>query len=182
MSKNTLARTLPLSLVENRELQLAIVYSSLIFFIPAFVHQQLLTGPIVNALLVLSFLHLGKSKAFFLALIPSTVALSRGLLPLALAPMVPFIMISNCLYLEIFAKMQSRTQSKNFLAILLASAAKAIFLFAISKLLMERIIVGPLSSKIAMMMSWPQFATALLGGSLALLVDGSLKRNKLLVK
>lgn len=182
MSKNTLVRTLPLSLVENRELQLAIVYSSLIFFIPAFVHQQLLTGPIVNALLVLSFLHLGKSKAFFLALIPSTVALSRGLLPLALAPMVPFIMISNCLYLEIFAKMQSKSKAKNFLAIFLASAAKAIFLFAISKLLMERIIVGPLSSKIAVMMSWPQFATALLGGSLALLIDVSLKKNKLLVK
>ncbi len=182
MSKNTLVGALSFSLVENRELQLAIVYSSLIFFIPAFVHQQLLTGPIVNALLVLSLLHLGKSKAFFLALIPSTVALSRGLLPLALAPMVPFIMISNCLYLEIIAQMQSKTQSKNFLSVFLASAVKAIFLFAISKLLMERIIVGPLSSKIAMMMSWPQFATALLGGSLALFVDASLKKNKLLVK
>ena len=176
------AITKVVSILEDKSLQLSLLLSFLIFFIPAFVHQQLLTGPIVNALLVLSFLHLGKSKAFFLALIPSTVALSRGLLPLALAPMVPFIMISNCLYLEVFAQMQSKAQLKNFLTIFLASAVKAIFLFAISKLLMEGIIVGPLSSKIAMMMSWPQFATALLGGSLALLVDISLKKNKLLVK
>jgi hypothetical protein len=179
MIKNNSVKVL--ALVDNRELQLAVLYSSLIFFIPAFVHQQLLTGPIINALLVLSFLHLGKSKSFFLALIPSTVALSRGLLPLTLAPMVPFIMISNCLYLEIFARLktndQTINQAKNFLAIFVASLVKAAFLFVISKLLMEKILVAALASKIAVMMSWPQFATALLGGILALLVDASLKKK-----
>ncbi len=167
-----------LAIVRNKELQLAVVLSGLIFFIPAFVHQQLLTGPIINALLILSFLYLGKSRAFFLALIPSTVALSRGLLPLALAPMVPFIMISNCLYIELFASLKFN----QYIKIFLASAAKAIFLFVISKLLMEKILVAALASKIAMMMSWPQFATALLGGILALLIDFSLRKNKLITK
>lgn len=167
-----------LAIVKSKELQMSLLLSSLIFFIPAFVHQQLLTGPIINALLILSFLYLGKSRAFFLALIPSTVALSRGLLPMALAPMVPFIMISNCLYLEVFASLKLN----KYVNIFLASAAKAIFLFVISKLLMEKILVAALASKIAVMMSWPQFATALLGGILALLIDASLRKNKLIVK
>lgn len=171
MSKNVSATVLPL--IRSRELQLAVVYSFLIFLIPAFVHQQFLVGPIVNALLILSLLHLGKSKAFFLALIPSTVALSRGLLPMNLAPMVPFIMISNCLYLEVFA----RLKTNGFLAIFAASFIKAAFLFIISKLLMEKLLAVALASRIATMMSWPQFATALLGGILALLDNASLKKK-----
>lgn len=165
------------SLIEDKALQLSLLFSFLIFFIPAFVHQQLLVGPIVNALLILSFLRLGKSRAFFLALIPSTVALSRGLLPLTLAPMVPFIMISNCLYIEIFARFQNAKQTNNFWAILLASVAKATFLFVIAKLLMEKILVAGLASRIAMMMSWPQLSTALLGGVMALMIDQVLKKH-----
>lgn len=161
----------------DKKLRLSLLFSFLIFFIPAFVHQQFLTGPIINALLILSFLYLGKNKALFLALIPSTVALSRGLLPLTLAPMVPFIMISNCLYLLIFAKLQTNNQIKNFLAIFLSAIIKAVFLFIVSKLLMENMLVAPLASKIASMMSWPQLWTATLGGVLALLIDSGLKKK-----
>lgn len=171
MSKDVSVEALPL--LERKELVLSVLYSFLIFFIPFFVHQQLITGPIINALLLLSFLHIGKSKAYFLALIPSTVALSRGLLPMNLAPMVPFIMISNCLYIEVF----SRLKNNGFLAIFVASALKTLFLFTISKLLMEKILAAALASKIATMMSWPQLATALLGGALALLVEFSLKKK-----
>ncbi len=161
----------------DRKLQLSLLFSFLIFFIPAFVHQQFLTGPIINALLILSFLYLGKNKALFLALIPSTVALSRGLLPLTLAPMVPFIMISNCLYLLTFAKLQTTSQTKNFVAIFLSAIIKSVFLFIVSKLLMENMLVAPLASKIASMMSWPQLWTAILGGVLALLIDNNVKKK-----
>ncbi|MBU1033614.1 hypothetical protein KKI22_01535 [Patescibacteria group bacterium] len=175
MNKTALLQTI--STVVSSKLKLALLFSFLIFFIPAFVHQQFLTGPIINALLILSFIYLGKSKALFLALIPSTVALSRGLLPLALAPMVPFIMISNCLYIIIFAKLQAKSQTKNFLAILLAALAKTTFLFVISKLLMEKILVAALASKIAMMMSWPQLWTAVVGGIMALLISQALQKK-----
>lgn len=161
----------------DRKLQLTFLFSFLIFLIPAFVHQQFLTGPIINALLILSFLYLGRSKALFLALIPSTVALSRGLLPLPLAPMVPFIMISNFIYLLTFAWLRTASQTKNFLAILLSAFIKAVFLFIISKLLMENILAAPLASKIASMMTWPQLWTAALGGVLALLIDNGLKKK-----
>ncbi len=165
------------SLLVNKSLRLSLVFSSLIFFVPSFVHQQFLTGPIVNALLILSFLYLGKNKALFLALIPSTVALSRGLLPLALAPMVPFIMISNCLYILVFAQFQTQSQIKNFGAILLASAVKTLFLISISKLLMVNILAAPLAAKVAVMMSWPQLWTAVVGGVMALLISNALKKK-----
>ena len=175
MNRTALLQTI--QTVASSKLKLALLFSFLIFFIPAFVHQQFLTGPIINALLILSFLYLGKSKAFFLALIPSTVALSRGLLPLALAPMVPFIMISNCLYIIVFAKLQAKSQVKNFLAILFAALAKTTFLFVISKLLMEKILATALASKIAMMMSWPQLWTAIVGGIMALLISQALQKK-----
>lgn len=161
----------------DKKLQFSLLFSFLIFFVPSFVHQQFLTGPIINALLILSFLYLGRSKSLFLALIPSTVALARGLLPLLLAPMVPFIMISNCIYLLIFAKLRTESQTKNFLAIFAASVIKASFLFLISKLLMENMLAAPLASKIANMMSWPQLWTAVLGGIMALLIDSGLKKK-----
>jgi hypothetical protein len=165
------------SLRITRSLQLSLLLAFLIFFIPAFVHQQFLTGPLINALLILALLYLGKNQALFLALIPSTVALTRGLLPLALAPMVPFIMISNCLYILVFAQLRTSHLTKNLLLILLAAIVKTFFLFLISKLLMENMLVAPLSSKIASMMSWPQLWTAVLGGVLALSIDQALKKK-----
>jgi len=56
-----------------------------------------------------------------------------------LAPMVPFIMISNCLYILVFAQFENQSQIKNLWAILLASAVKTLFLISISKLLMVNI-------------------------------------------
>jgi len=165
------------SLLVNKSLGLSLVLSFLIFFVPSFVHQQFLTGPIVNALLILSFLYLGKNQALFLALIPSTVALSRGLLPLALAPMVPFIMISNCLYILVFAQFENQSQIKNLWAILLASAVKTLFLISISKLLMVNILAASLATKVAVMMSWSQLWTAVVGGVMALLISNALKKK-----
>jgi len=175
MNKADLTHVWPVTI--DKKLQLSLLFSFLIFFIPAFVHQQFLTGPIVNALLILSFIYLGRSKALFLALIPSTVALSRGLLPLPLAPMVPFIMISNCIYLLTFAHLRTESQAKNFLVIFVASIVKAAFLFIVSKLLMENMLAAPLASKIAIMMSWPQLWTAVLGGIMALLIDSGLQKK-----
>jgi len=51
MNKTALLQTI--STIVGSKLQLAVLFSFLIFFIPAFVHQQFLTGPIINALLIL---------------------------------------------------------------------------------------------------------------------------------
>ncbi|MEI7579338.1 MAG: iron hydrogenase [bacterium] len=139
----------------------------LILFIPALIHNQLLTGPIINALLLLTAIINGPVAAISLGLVPSTVALSSGLLPLSLAPMVPFIMISNTIYVGIFSKLQK----KNFvLGVLVSSIAKFLFLvisvtFLGSSLLNEKIL-----SKAVTMMTWPQLITALAGGFITYII------------
>lgn len=165
-------KSLVLVLEEKKTLTVSVLLSLIIFFVPAFVHQQFITGPIVNAVLLLSLIYLGKSRAFFLALIPSTVALSRGLLPVALAPMVPFIMMSNVLFIDIFSRFYDREKlAKSTLALFLAALLKTTFLFLIVKLLMKGLLNQALLPKVAQMMAWPQLWTALLGGTFAILVN-----------
>jgi riboflavin transporter len=59
------------------------------------IHSQWITGPIVNAALILSVFLVGVRGAVLIGLLPSTIALGVGLLPAPLAAMVPFIIISN---------------------------------------------------------------------------------------
>ncbi|MCD4762172.1 iron hydrogenase, partial [bacterium] len=72
-----------------RFLALAGVASAL----PMFIHLQWLTGPLVNAILILALFLIGIRSALVLCMIPSLMALASGLLPAVLAPVVPFIMI-----------------------------------------------------------------------------------------
>lgn len=123
--------------------------------VPMF-HNQLATGPIVNAVLFISVVVLGLEKTIFICLIPSVIAMSVGLLPGVLIPMVPFIMISNVLMVFVFFY----TKKINYWAgMVFASFIKFLFLYVISFALVN--------SKIISMMSWPQLLTALAGGVLA---------------
>jgi len=129
--------------------------------------QQMITGPIVNACLFVGAMLLGSGNAVFVGLMPSLIALSIGLLPAVLAPMIPFIMVSNAILILIF----SWLKEKNYwLAVILASAAKFVFLFSFSFIVSNLIIKKEIAVKAAAMMSWPQLATALLGGAIAYLI------------
>ena len=66
--------------------------------LPFFIHLQWITGPIINAIFILVLFLVGIRSALVVALIPSLMALSGGLLPAILAPVVPFIMIGNAIY------------------------------------------------------------------------------------
>ena len=56
----------------------------------------------MNAVLIIAAVLLSPFEAVLIGLVPSAVALSSGLLPLALAPMVPFIMIGNAILVGVF--------------------------------------------------------------------------------
>jgi hypothetical protein len=132
--------------------------------VPAFVHNQLYTGPLINAVLLVACALLGTSSALFLGLVPSTVALATGLLPVPLAPMVPFIIIGNALYIIAFAGLRPI----NFwLGVGIGSLIKFAFLAASVKWVMGSLLADPLVAKLSVMMSWPQLFTALLGGVIA---------------
>ncbi|HMB66218.1 MAG TPA: hypothetical protein VKO42_05055, partial [Patescibacteria group bacterium] len=78
-----------------------LVLAGVVTFLPFVYHVQFVTGPIINAVFVLSLFLLGIRSAVVIALVPSLMALSGGLLPAVLAPAVPFIMIGNIIFIFI---------------------------------------------------------------------------------
>jgi hypothetical protein len=131
--------------------------------VPLF-HQQMITGPIVNATLFVAAIILGTQMGIFVGLIPSIIALSVGTLPAPLAPMVPYIMLSNALLILAF----NAFREKNYwLAVGVASLLKFAFLFATSSIVIGLLMKKELAESVALMLSWPQLLTALLGGVLA---------------
>ncbi len=128
--------------------------------------NQFLSGPLVNAMLFISVMVLGFRGAVVIALIPSLVALSTGLLPPMMAPMVPFIMVGNVILIAVFDKLKGNWWP----GVVSASLAKFAFLFAVSHMMAGMILNDTVATKVAAMMGWPQLATALAGGIIARLI------------
>lgn len=131
--------------------------------VPLF-HQQMITGPIVNATLFIATIILGTQAGILVGLIPSIIALSVGTLPAPLAPMVPYIMISNAILIVTFGLLRNKNY---WLAVGVASFLKFLFLFATSSIVIGLLVQQELAESVALMMSWPQLVTALAGGVLA---------------
>jgi len=147
--------------------------------LPFLIHIQLLTGPIVNAILILLLFLVGIRAALLVALIPSMMALAGGLLPAVLAPVIPFIMISNVLFIltiDQFYKVVKDEQKGYWLGVILGAALKFIFLFASVGFITKLILKKELAGVVTQMMSWPQFATAVAGGVIAWVVLKWLKK------
>jgi hypothetical protein len=141
--------------------------------VPLF-HQQMITGPIVNATLFVATIILGTQMGILVGLIPSVIALSVGTLPAPLAPMVPYIMISNAILILTFGYLKNKNY---WLAIIAASFLKFLFLFSTSSVVIGLLMKKELTESVAIMMSWPQLLTALAGGFLASLFFGYYKKD-----
>jgi len=162
-----------LSKVQVEALTKFLLISGVAIVMPFYIHLQWLTGPIVNALLILALFLVGIRSAFFVALIPSVVALSAGLLPAILAPMIPFIMLSNILFvlvLDFSSKLIKNENKAYWSGVLIASFLKFLFLFLSVNVISKLLIKNEFAIKVAQILSWPQFYTALLGGVIAFLV------------
>jgi len=79
-----------------------------ILIIAPMFNNQMITGPIVNAVLFIVTYLFGIKYAMLVGLFPSVVALSVGLIPFILAPMIPFIMLSNAILIGIFNYLKHR--------------------------------------------------------------------------
>lgn len=137
------------------------------------IKQQAITGSIVNATLLISTVLLGIPGAILVGLFPSLIALSVGLLPPVLAPMIPFIMAGNAILVVTFGYLRKKNY---WLGIISASILKFLFLFGTSFIVVNLILKKEIASKVAQMMSWPQLATALAGGFIAYLFLKSIKK------
>ncbi|OGY87474.1 MAG: hypothetical protein A2233_00935 [Candidatus Kerfeldbacteria bacterium RIFOXYA2_FULL_38_24] len=135
--------------------------------------MQVLTGPLVNATLFIAVVMVGWKKAFVVALFPSLISLAVGLLPAVLAPMVPFIILSNMILILLFDLWRKKSY---WLSIGVASVVKFIFLYVASLLVIKLWVAQPVATKLASMMSWPQLITALAGGVIAYVFLKAVKR------
>jgi len=147
--------------------------------LPFFIHVQLLTGPIINAIFVLALFLVGIRSALVICLIPSLMALSGGLLPAILAPVTPFIMIGNAIFVLVIDWFYNKAKDSNqgyWLGVILGAALKFAFLFLSVSFITRLLIKQELAVKVAQMMSWPQFATAVMGGLIAWIILKRLKR------
>jgi len=126
--------------------------------------NQFVTGTIVNASLLVSVALFGLGGAISLCFIPSIISLFTGLLPFVMAPMIPFIIMGNVLLVLVFDLLRRRNF---FLGVVPGALLKFSFLFLTSNYLIHFFVKEAVASKIAVMMSWPQLVTALLGGAVA---------------
>lgn len=165
--------------VNTKALTNFLVLAGAATILPFFIHAQLLTGPIINAIFVLALFLVGIRSALVICLIPSLMALSGGLLPAILAPVTPFIMIGNAIFVLTIDWFYSNTKNSNhgyWLGIIIGAALKFAFLFLSVSFISRLLIKQELAVKVAQMMSWPQFATAVMGGMIAWIVLKWLKR------
>ena len=144
--------------------------ASVAMFLPYLVHIQWITGPIVNAVLILTLLMFGIRHAVVIATFPSLMALSGGLLPVVLAPVVPFIMLGNMVLILCVDWCYNNFEDKTkgyWSGVILGASLKFLFLFLSVNIISGLLIKQELAIKVAQMMSWSQLYTAILGGVIA---------------
>ncbi|HNZ84214.1 MAG TPA: hypothetical protein PLA41_00770 [Candidatus Pacearchaeota archaeon] len=141
-----------------------LMLAGIMSFLPAMIHNQFVTGPIVNAVLYISTYFFSLKDCFLLALLPSIFAAISNLLPSAMIPMLPYIIVSNFILILIFQKIKDKNY---WIGVFLASSAKFLFLFLISSFFAGLFFKNTLPLKVSQMMAWPQLATALGGGIIA---------------
>lgn len=125
---------------------------------------QFISGPMVNAILIIVTVILGKKSAIAIALIPSPIALLTGILPLVLTPMVPLILISNIILIFGFDALR---KGNFWYGLGLGATLKFVWLFTSSQLINLIYLNGSLPPSILSMLSYPQLLTTLLGGIIA---------------
>lgn len=129
--------------------------------------NQWITGTIVNLILFVAAFKIAPVNGLLVAALPSSIALTRGLLPAPMATIIPFIILSNFALIAVFQIFIKFQPKQLITGVILASMAKFALLLSITLLFAEI-----LNSKLIVMLQWPQLATALAGG---LLFVGGLK-------
>lgn len=147
--------------------------AALLVFAPL-LKNQMITGTLVNFLLFSSAVLLGRKVALSFCVFPSVISLASGLLPFVLAPVIPFVVLSNAILVLSFDFLRKKSQ---YFAVVLSSLLKFLFLSTTSSLVLG-MFNKPVADKVAVMMSYPQFFTALAGGFLAILFLGIINNKK----
>jgi len=144
----------------------AIIFPAILAHTPA---NQWITGTIVNSIILLAVWRVGILNATLVAVLPSSIALARGLLPAPMAGLIPYIILSNIILIAVFYFLRRSPM----VGIILAASAKFIFLFALTSYLIK------INHALLVMMQWPQLFTALAGGLIAVGVIKILSKKQI---
>lgn len=154
---------IPFAAITARELLETMTYALLAIATPAVLahtpNNQWITGTVVNAVLFIACYRVGIVNAIFVGLLPSVIALMRGLLPLPMAAILPYIMLGNAAMVSTFALIKVDSL---MIRVLASSLLKFGILFFAATYFVS--IPAPISQ----MMTWPQLITAIAGGLLAI--------------
>ncbi len=148
---------------------------------------QMVTGSCVNAVLAVAALLAGMGSGVTIALISPVLAYLLGIAPQLVT--VPAIMVGNTVFvilLRLITGGNSRPLGRQIAAWLVAAIAK----FAVLYILVVKIICGiasapllasgalkePMLALLPAMFAWPQLATALIGGGVALAIVPVLRK------
>ena len=134
---------------------------------------QFVTGPLINALLFLAVALVNPISGVLIGLFTPLLAFTFGIMPLA--PAVPVIMLGNGLLAAVYG-LFSR---KPVLGVGIASLAKYMMMTVSVYYLFPGLLKITFPQKVIVMLTTPQFFTALGGGVLALLVLKAMDWQKL---
>lgn len=151
--------------------------------IPQLGLPQAVTGPLVNALLLVTVETAGVGAAALVGLTTPLNALGGGVLPLPLMVMIPFIGIGNAILSTVYGALKAKNR---WLALAAGALLKFAWLYGVTAWLAARplqVTVGgaaqavSLPASLVSMMQWPQLATALAGGLIVIGAVRLLKRG-----
>ncbi|NLZ51683.1 MAG: ECF transporter S component [Thermoanaerobacteraceae bacterium] len=129
---------------------------------------QMITGPAVNAMLLLSGTYVGGLGAVIIGMLTPFIAFIRGILAPPLAPMIPFIMLGNAIFVLTYVVSQ-RKLGKGFTGAGIGLILGAIIKFLVLSSAVRFIVNVP--PPVAQAMQIPQLYTAILGGVVAIVVE-----------
>lgn len=147
-----------------------ILLLGLAFLIPFYFSIQWVSGPLVNAILIIILFLSKRSTAFAASFIPSLAAIAGGLMPITMLPMVPIIIAGNIIFIFIIDLVYNRYKNSikgYWYGVGLGSMAKFIFLSLTVDFFAPIFLKNIFLTKIINLFSWPQLATALSGGVIA---------------
>jgi len=153
-------RTVPIT---RTDVLLFVILLAAATFAP-YARNQFITGTIVNSALLAATAMLGIRAGLLIGIIPSAIALATGLLPTALAPMIPFVIIGNAALVTVFDYFRKLNY---WVGSVSGSIVKFGLLYGTVSIVTHFITNQGIASSVAYILGWPQLVTALAGSAVS---------------
>jgi hypothetical protein len=144
------------------------------------VFNQIVVGPLVNAVIMVTVLICDIKYGILISILTPVIAAVTGQLASPMVPFVPFIMLGNITLAVVFGLLQKYVKKYGiYLGIAAGSVLKTLVLTFSVKYLVALFKLGlkkPIVDKLSVMMAYPQLYSALAGGVVALAFYALYKR------